>query len=250
MRKIILYLALKYEGDFNKILKAIEEHEPVSKEELKNVEKRINSKYVTIIDVEYPTCLKHIANPPFVLFYYGNINLLNGNNKVAVIGKRKFSSYGEQMCKKIVNELKAYNATIVSGLALGIDAIAHQISLNNKMNTVAVLGSGIDYCYPPSNIDIYNQIKEKGLIISEYPNKQIPEPKNFLVRNRIIAAVSEYIVVIESNFKSGTMNTVSYGLEYNKEICCVPFLANQESGCNHLIKQGAKLVEGAKDIYD
>lgn len=250
MRKIILYFALKYNGDYKSMLNAIKNHEVVEKEQLKDIENKINCKYVTIIDIDYPLSLKTTATPPLILFYYGNLELLNKNNKVAVIGKRKITKYGEEMTKKIIDGLKKYNPIVVSGMALGVDSIAHNISLNNNMDTIAVLAGGIDYCYPASNYCLYNKIKEKGLIISEYPNDIVPKPQNFIIRNRIIAALSDYICVIEANYKSGTMNTVAYGLEYNKEICCVPFLANQESGCNMLIKQGAKLIECAKDIYE
>lgn len=250
MRKIILYFALKYNGDYAKMLQAIKCHEVVSNEELRNVEARIKCQYVTIIDANYPTYLKSIATPPLILFYYGNLSLLNSSIKIALIGKRKMSEYGKKTTIRIVSELVSYQACIISGLALGIDSLAHEMALNNNLNTIAVLGSGIDYCYPKSNQTIYNRIKEKGLLISEYPNSIIPQPQNFLIRNRIIAAFCDYIVVIEANTKSGTMNTVSYGLEYNKEICCIPYLAFHDSGCNMLIKEGAKLIESARDIFD
>ena len=250
MRRILLYFAIKYQGEYSKILTAIKEKERPSEEELINVEQKIKSKYVTIIDAEYPIFLKSIGTPPIVLFYYGDLSLINNSNKIAVIGARENSLYGQEMAIKLVSDFKRYNCVCVSGLALGIDGIAHQCALNNNTKTIAVLGSGIDYCHPMSNIDIYNNIKEKGLVISEYPNNIKPKPHNFLIRNRIIAAISDYICVIEANYKSGTMNTVAYGLEFGKEICCVPYLANCHSGCNKLIKEGAKLIESTKDILE
>lgn len=250
MRKILLYFALKYNGDYKKIYEAIQNKEIADKEELENIETKINCKYITIIDSNYPLYLRNISMPPLVLFYYGNINLLNINNKIAVIGKREATLYGEEMTKKIVKQLKNYKAIIVSGLANGIDSIAHETALENNIKTIAVLGSGIDYCYPSNNIGIYEKIKEKGLVVSEYPNNTPPKPYYFLIRNRIIAGLSEYICVIEANYKSGTMNTVAYGLEFGREICCVPTFADCSSGCNRLIKDGAKLIESAKDIYE
>ena len=250
MRKVLLYFALKYQGDYKKILSAITEKEQPDLNELKEIESKINCKYVTLLDKEYPPYFKNIGTPPFILFYYGDISLLNAFNKIAVIGCRKNSLYGEEMTNKIVKEFKKEKCVCVSGLADGIDGIAHRCALNNNIKTIAVLGSGIDYCYPSINIDIYNQIKEKGLIISEYPNKSKPQPYYFLIRNRLIAAISEHICVIEANYKSGTMNTVAYGLEYGKDICCVPSLANNNSGCNKLIKEGAKLVENLNDILE
>ena len=249
MNKILLYFSLKYNGDFNKIYKAIKEKELVSKNLLENIESKIKSKYVTLVDKEYPDCLKHIANPPFVLFYYGDFSLLSNNDKLAIIGKRENSEYGKVMCEKIVKELDK-NCCVISGLAKGIDSIAHQSAIDNNLKTIAVLGSGIDNCYPLSNKSLYEIIKKEGLIISEYPNSINANPQNFLIRNRIIAAISDNILVIEASYKSGTMNTVAYGLEFGKEIYAIPYLANSNSGCNYLIKQGAKLVENAKDIYE
>ena len=249
MRRIILYFALKYKGDYFKIKEAIKNKEQVSKDLLDTIEKKIKCKYVTIIDANYPRFLKSISTPPFILFYYGDLSLLYRNNMIAVIGKRENSDYGKEMTEKIVEGLKDYHATIISGMALGIDSIAHNQALKSNLKTVAVLGGGIDYCYPQSNKELYEKIKKEGLIISEFPGEIIPEPKNFLIRNRIIAGLCESIIVVEANYKSGTMNTVSYGLEFGKDIYAVPSLANSNSGCNLLIKQGAQLIETASDIY-
>jgi DNA processing protein len=250
MRKTLLYFAIKYNGNFKKIYQAIKEKEAVPIKELNNIESKIKCNYITIVDSNYPNFLKNIGSPPFVLFYYGDISLINNPNKVAVIGNRVYSLYGKEMTQKIVKELKEYNATIVSGLALGIDGIAHKEALDNNMKTIAILGGGIDYCYPVSNRILYENIKENGLVLSEYPNNISPEPQNFLIRNRLIASLSDYILVTEAKYKSGTMNTVAYGLEFGKDIFAVPYLASDSSGCNYLIKQGAKLVECAKDIYE
>lgn len=249
MRKILLYFALKYNGDYSSILKAIKEKEYVEEKELIGIEDKIKSKYLTILDDDYPNELKNIGTPPIILFYYGNIKLLNGNNKVAIIGTRKNTTYGSLMAIKIAKGLKKYKATIISGLAIGIDSIAQNVAIENDINTIAVLGSGIDNCYVKSNEKLYEKIKENGLIISEYPNNTNPLPQNFLIRNRIIAAISEYIIVVEAKYKSGTMNTVAYGLEFGKEIYCVPSLATNNSGCNMLIKQGAYLLESADDLF-
>lgn len=250
MRKVLLYFALKYHGDYTKMYKAIKEKELISRSELEAVEERIKCKYLTILDPKYPMWLKSISTPPIVLFYYGDIDLINKPNKIAIIGSRNNSVYGESMTKKIIKELKEYDCVIVSGMALGIDSIAHECALANQIPTIAILGGGIDYCYPPSKIQLYNTLKEKGLILSEYPFDNPPEANNFLIRNRIIAALSDKIVVVEANVKSGTMNTVAYGLDMGKDIYAVPTLANVNSGCNVLIKECAKLVENAKDIYD
>ena len=249
MRKILLYFSLKYNGDYTKIYNAIKEKEVVSQKDIDEVESKIKCKYVTMIDNEYPSCLRKIGTPPFVLFYYGDISLLSKNNKIAIIGKRENSEYGKLMCEKIINELDK-STCIVSGLAIGIDGIAHNLALKNNLSTIAILGNGIDYIYPYKNKYIYDNIKKNGLLISEYPFATPPVKQNFLIRNRIIAALVSHIVVIEASFKSGTMNTVTYGLEFGKEICCVPYLATYNSGCNKLIQQGAKLIECAADIFE
>lgn len=250
MRKIILYFALKYNGDYKKIYQAIKDKEVVDIKDIENIESKINCKYITLIDSNYPQCLKTIGTPPFILFYYGDISLLNDANKVAIIGKRKCSDYGKEMAKKITCGLKKYQATIVSGLAFGIDSIAHEESLANDMKTIGVIAGGIDTMLYPFQKQLYENIKKYGLLISEYPNNIQAKPNGFLIRNRIIAALSDHIVVIEANYKSGTMNTVAYGLEFGKEIYAVPNLANVDSGCNYLIKQGARLIEKAEDIFE
>lgn len=250
MRKILLYFALKYKGNYKEIYEAIKRKEPVTVEDLAKVESQIKSKYVTIVDPAYPSKLKNIGTPPIILFYYGNLDLMNSHNIMAIIGNREFTPYGQEITEKIVAGLKDYSVITISGLAIGIDAIAHKASLDNNIPTIAVLGGGIDYCYPNCNQEIYDRIKENGLIISEYPNDIVPKPDNFLVRNRIIAGLSDGIVVTEAKYKSGTMNTVAYGLEFGKDIFAVPNLANIGSGCNYLIKQGATLIESAKDIFD
>lgn len=249
MRRILLYFSLKYHGDYQLILQAIRQKEKVVKEKLQTIEEKIQSKYVTIIDKDYPEMLKHINNPPWVLYYYGDLSLLN-KKTLAIIGARKNTSYGKKMCQKIIRECKDYNCNVISGLAMGIDAIAHQSAFEFQLSTIAVLGSGIDYCYPKSNIDLYNRIKAHGLLISEYPNLTKPQKQFFLVRNRLIAALSEQVVVIEASCQSGTMNTVTYALEFGKDVGCVPNLATLNSGCNQLIKQGAKLIESASDIFE
>lgn len=249
MRRILLYFALKYEGDYFLILEAIKGKERVDEKDLKDIEKKINCKYVTIIDENYPSKLKNSFRPPWVLFYYGDYSLVE-KNSIAVIGARQNSYYGKIMCEKIVKESKPYVDVIVSGLAYGIDSIAHRQALNSQIKTIAILGSGIDHCYPKEHLKLYEEICKKGLVISEYPNKVTPRKDNFLIRNRLIAGLSEQVVVIEANYKSGTMNTVTFALEYGKDVCCVPSLATKKSGCNMLIKQGAKLVENAKDIFE
>jgi DNA processing protein len=249
MEEILLYFSLKYDGDFEKIYQALENKETVDEEKKKELLTTMNCKYVTIVSKAYPEALKHINCPPFVLYYYGDLALLKGKN-IGVVGMRIPSSYGIKATKEMVNDLVKYEYTIVSGLALGVDVIAHRTVIENGGKTIAVLGSGIDYCYPKRNMEVYEEIKKHHLLISEYPNMVPPLPTRFPKRNRIIAGVSENILVTEAMLKSGTMITVGYALEQGKDIFCIPGRMSDYLGCNHLIQQGAKLVNKIEDILE
>ena len=184
-----------------------------------------------------------------MLFYYGDLNLVN-TKCIGVIGMRQPSDYGIEVTKTIVSKLVLENYTIVSGMALGIDAMAHQSAMNVLGKTIAVLGSGIDNCYPLKNKTIYEIMKVNQLVISEYPGNLVPKKINFPRRNRIISGLSESILVTEANERSGTMITVGHALEQGKDIYCIPSRINDSSGCNRLIQQGAKLVMDISDIVD
>lgn len=251
-RNILIYLSMLCKGDFDRIYSALVNHEDLpSDEEMQEVIKKVTSPCITILDEDYPEYLKQkVFHPPFVLYYYGDISLIKDENKnIAFIGSRMCSIYGQNMTQKIVSEVsEKYN--IVSGLAKGIDSCAHATCINKLGKTIAVLGSGIDYCYPAKNQGLYEQIKKKGLIISEYPVDTPPSARNFPMRNRLIVGLSRLIVITEANKHSGTQISTAFALQSGKDVCCVPFPATKNSLCNHLIKQGAYLVEDAKDIFD
>lgn len=249
MEEILLFFALKYNGDFQEILKALQRKEKVSDEERREAVKRIQSKYTTIISDDYPEALKEIACPPFVLFYHGDLNILK-NKCIGIIGKRVPSEYGASVTDKIVCDLVKNEYTIVSGMALGVDTLAHRAALNNKGKTVAVLGSGINYCYPKRNRELYVSLKNDHLIISEHPNDYVPQAKDFPTRNRLISGLSESVVVTEAERRSGTMITVGHALDQGKEIYCIPSRITDPIGCNLLIQQGAKLVLNVNDIIE
>lgn len=249
MEEILLYFSLKYNGDFHKILNALQKKEEVTKQQIYKAKKVLKANYTTIISDDYPASLKDIHCPPFVLFYYGDLSLLN-NRCIGVIGSRNPDEYGDEVTRNIVKDLVKNNYTIVSGMALGIDAIAHQSAIINYGKTVAVLGSGIDYCYPKTNYKIYHKLKTSQLVISEYPNDLVPTPCNFPNRNRIIAGLCASILVTEANKKSGTMITVGYALDQGKDVFCIPSRISDPNGCNTLIQQGAKLVLNVNDIIE
>ena len=249
MENILLYFAIKYEGDWDKIYAAINKKEKVDSVEMEEVLKENKSNYITLLDSQYPSRLKCIYKPTFVLFYKGDISLLNSNNKtIGVVGSRKNSEYGKKTTTQIVKDLVKENIIIVSGLAKGIDSIAHHSCIDNGGKTVAVLGNGFDSCYPLENSDLLENVAKYGVVISEYPDFVEACKENFPKRNRIIAGLSDAILVTEAKKKSGSMITVSRALEMGKDIYCIPSNIGKDSGCNLLIKEGAKLVECGQDI--
>lgn len=251
MKEILVYLSIVHNGNWNSIYKDILEKRQIDKIDLDEKLKNFNVNYITLLDQDYPISLKNTLKPPFVLFYKGNIKLLKSENKkIAVIGSRENTDYGKNVTENICSDLVKENFIIVSGLAKGIDSIAHNSCLTNNGNTIAVLGNGLDIYYPKENAKLYEKIEKNGLLISEYPPNTSPNKSHFPSRNRIIAGLSEGVLIIEAKEKSGTMNTVYHALEDGKQIFCVPDRINTNSGCNKLIKEGAKLVESAKDIIE
>jgi DNA processing protein len=250
-RDIIIFLAVKYKGDWNAIYQAIKQKELVDEPDVQQALHSIKCHVVTIIDDDYPEALKKIYKPPFVLFYYGDLGLAHLMEKsIAVIGSRLPSSYGQTMTRKITQELIDEGLIIVSGLAKGIDATAHETTLQHGGKTIAILGSGIENCYPKENLSLYEAIKEGHLLLSEYPHYALPDKQNFPWRNRIIAGLSQGVFVAEAKQKSGTLITVGYALYLGKDVYVLPHQANTDNSTNQLIKDGAILVESGKDILE
>lgn len=213
---------------------------------------KTNAKILTIVDEAYPDLLKQIYDPPILLWYKGNINILKKPG-IAIVGTRNATAYGKKITKKLSSELSNSGLCIFSGLAHGIDAQAHQTTVQVNGITVAVLGSGIDRIYPTQNIALANAIfKSGGLIISEFPPGTKPDAVNFPVRNRIISGLSLGTLVIESGVQGGSIITAEIALDQNREVFAVPHPIDSASGtgCNFLIKNGAKLVQTVDDILD
>ncbi|MBR6529327.1 MAG: DNA-processing protein DprA [Firmicutes bacterium] len=200
-------------------------------------------------DHRFPEFLKNINNPPESLYCIGDVGLLN-KPAVAVVGARKCSEYGRQVALKI-GEMLAFNDIVtVSGMADGIDAAAHLGALKNGGETIAVLGQGVDICYPKSNMQLYKRIIKEGLIISEYPPGTGPKPYFFPQRNRIISAISNAVTVVEASSGSGSLITAEIAAEQGKEIIAVPGNINStySIGCNKLIADGAEIMTVPEDI--
>lgn len=179
------------------------------------------AKILNFKDQNYPFLLKQIHKPPQRLYYKGYIELLK-KTCIAVVGTRKNSDYGEEMTRKIIDELSHLDLCIVSGLALGIDTIAHQAALEYGLSTIAILGSGIDNIYPFENLELAEIIAQKGLIISEYEGQIAPLKSNFPQRNRIVSGISVATIIIEAPEKSGALITAKLALEQNREIFTLP----------------------------
>jgi len=209
--------------------------------------------FVTLLDEDYPQTLKEIKNPPFVLYGKGDPSILSVHSgpSVGVVGARKTTEYGREVTKLLTTELVLSGFTIVSGLALGVDAISHLTALENKGKTIAVLGCGVDCCNPRENQSIYDEILESGnCIISEFPLGMNPTQWTFPARNRIIAGLSQAILVTEGAEDSGSLITAEFALKFGRKVFAVPgpITSQMSKGPYKLIAKGAKLVTSAEDI--
>jgi len=210
-----------------------------------------NVNVITIFDEDYPKGLKDIYDKPLVLYIKGSITE-EDNVALAVVGSRKHTSYGKWATEYFVKELVKLDVTIVSGLALGIDSIAHRTALENGGRTIAVLGNGLDVIYPKKNKELYNLIPENGAILTEFPFGVQPLAHNFPQRNRIISGISLGVIVIEAKEKSGSLITAEHALEQGKEVFALPGNINSifSRGTNKLIKEGAKLIMDIEDVIE
>lgn len=242
----------------NKTLRSISE--AVSKKANLNESEKILHQHVdagiriiSFYDDEYPESLKNIPTPPCFVYVKGNLKL-RGIKTLSIIGSRMPSNYGKEMVKKIIRDLSVCNVIVVSGLAYGIDFLAHDEAIKNNILTVAILAGGIDKIYPSVHKPLSDEIVERGgALMSEYPLGVVAENFHFPVRNRIIAGFSDATLVVEAGVKSGSNITALYANDYNKEVFAVPGNVGNSlsAGCNNLIKRNqAHLVTCAQDIID
>lgn len=199
----------------------------------------------------YPPLLKEIPDPPLVIYLQGQLSALT-KPTLAMVGSRKPSITGSENARQFAKELSAYGITIVSGLALGIDACAHLGCLDASGQTIAVMGTGIDCIYPASHRSLASQITQNGLLISEFPLKSPPTAGHFPRRNRIISGLSLCTLVVEAALKSGSLITARMACEQNRDVLAIPGSIHNPlaHGCHHLLQQGAKLVSCVKDVLD
>ncbi|MGV8146336.1 MAG: DNA-processing protein DprA [Alkaliphilus sp.] len=205
---------------------------------------------ITILDSDFPLKLKQIYDPPRVIYVKGKSNF--DMPSIAIVGARKATAYGKWAAYHFASQLSKWNISIISGLALGIDAESHKAALDNNNHTVAVLGCGVENCYPAYNTKIYNRVVEKGSVLSEYYIGTQPLKYHFPARNRIISALSDGVIVVEAALKSGALITADFALEHGKEIYAVPGNINStnSAGTNKLICDGAKILLNVNDIIE
>lgn len=205
----------------------------------------------TLEEADYPETLRWIPEPPPVLYIWGTLRH-EDSLAVAVVGSRKPSPYGQLAAQRLSTALAQYGFTVVSGLARGVDSLAHHGALQAGGRTIAVLGSGINVVYPPEHRRLYEAIRHQGAVVSEFPFDTKPDRWNFPRRNRIISGLALGTLVVEASDQSGSLHTARHALEQGREVFAVPGRIDLPSsrGTNNLIKRGAKLVEGIDDILE
>jgi DNA processing protein len=206
---------------------------------------------VTITNPDYPYLLKQIHDPPPILYLKGTLRP-EDRRAIAIVGSRNASGYGRRVALKISEELAGQGFTIVSGLARGIDAAAHEGALSASGRTIGVLGCGVDITYPPEHHDLQENVSMRGAVLSEFPLGTEPLPERFPRRNRVISGLSLGVIVVEAAERSGALITATCALEQGREVFAVPGPVGSATtvGTHRLIKQGAKLVEGVEDILE
>jgi DNA processing protein len=210
-----------------------------------------NLRLVNRTDPEYPPMLREIYDPPTLLYVRGNAEVLT-MPCVSIVGTRKPTLYGTQMAERLGRELAARGVTVVSGMARGIDAIAHQGAMAANGRAIGVLGTGVNVCYPKENKKLYEKVLERGAIISEFPLGTHPSPENFPIRNRIVAGMPHGVVVVEGAQYSGSLITARLAMEFGREVFGVPGNVTQPVSFapNQLIRQGAKLITNGEDVIE
>ena len=222
-----------------------------SEDEIAFIEKyKITPLFIT--DKNYPQRLLNCYDSPALLYYRGNADL-NTSKIIAVVGTRNNSDYGKTVCEKIMEDLASENILVVSGLAFGIDTIAHKAALKNNLQTIGVLAHGLDRIYPAQNKTLAKQMIEHGGLLTEFISHTNPDKQNFPKRNRIVAGISDAVIIMETGKKGGSLISAELGNNYNKDVFAIPGRVNdsKSEGCNYLIKNNkAALINGANDLLE
>ncbi len=241
---------LKVPGISDGLIKGIDQSKlKIAEKELLFNEKN-KVKLLYYLEDDYPSRLKHYEDAPICLFYKGNADL-NLNKHISIVGTRTPTERGKAICESLIAELKEYNINIFSGLAYGVDATAHQACLKNGIPTIGVVAHGLDKMYPSVHRKLASEMIESGGLLTEFPTNTNPDRERFPARNRIIAGISDAVIVIESKRSGGSMITANFANDYNKDVFAIPGRIQDEysQGCNKLIKEHkAFLLESADEL--
>lgn len=215
---------------------------------------RVRNANVTVLtwhDIEYPHAFRNIDDPPPILYVKGTLEP-DDEVRVTVVGTRNATAYGKEVTRQLAGDLAGSGVTVVSGLARGVDGIAHDIALKKGGRTIAVVGSGLDVIYPPEHRSLFERILDNGAVMSEYPLGAKPEARHFPRRNRLLSGLALGVLVTEAPRDSGARSTVEFALEQNREVFCVPGSIHSPASelNNWLIQQGAKLVMRVEDVLE
>lgn len=224
----------------------------INPQELLALHETQNHHFWTPSDPEYPQLLWEIPDPPPVLYHHGNVNKWSEETAIAIIGTRNPSSYGRKWARKIATALAEHGFIVVSGLAEGIDAVAHQTCLEAGGISLAVVGTGVDKVYPAKHLQLYQELLKTGAVISEYPHGTTPEKSHFPQRNRIIAGLCRASIVIEAPVRSGALITAYQANEYGRDVYALPGALDTEQaiGCLQLINRGAQIILGINELLE
>jgi DNA processing protein len=223
----------------------------ICEDEIEFIEKN-NITPLFITDEQYPQRLLNCYDSPTMLYYKGNANL-NCSKIISVVGTRNNSDYGKIICEKIIEDLAAENVLVISGLAFGIDSIAHKASLKNNLKTIGVMAHGLDKIYPAQNKPLAKDMLQQGGLLTDFMSGTNPDRQNFPRRNRIVAGMCDALVVIESSAKGGSLISAELANSYNKDVFAIPGRVNdlRSEGCNYLIKNNkALLITNATDLME
>jgi DNA processing protein len=222
-----------------------------AEKELVSIREIENCRLLSWTEPEYPQTLLQIYDPPVLLYVRGDLQVLN-QPSISIVGTRRPTLYGTQMAERLGREIAARGVVVVSGMARGVDAIAHQGAMTVNGRAIGVLGTGINVCYPKENKKLYEKVLERGAIVSEFPLGTHPAPENFPIRNRIVAGMPSGVVVVEGAQYSGSLITARLAMEFGREVFGVPGNVTQAVSFapNQLIRQGAKLVTNGADVIE
>ncbi|EOT47513.1 DNA protecting protein DprA [Enterococcus sp. AZ150] len=215
-------------------------------------EKLKMEQFITYFDPMYPEQLRQISSPPLVLFYRGDITLLDAKKIIGIVGARQATSYAYKVIRTFIPELIKEEIVTISGLAKGVDWCAHDQTLRHTGKTIGVVACGLDYCYPKESISLFNEMCRHHLVLSEHPIGTKPKRHHFPMRNRVIAGIADGVCVVEAKQRSGALITAQLALEYGRDVFAVPgdILSGQSQGCHELILDGAICTTNAQKIIN